>query len=348
MSERPFDAESAYRRSISREDRVTHPRYAALIDTLATSETARQLLGEAPAEQRNPMLVLAALHYAALEGDSVLAPLYANIMDTPPDDFAREVRNRLERAPQLVRDQLSRSTQTNEPGRSAVLVGVLRALQARGVDDVHLIDIGTSMGFNLYPEYYPINENEDDPLAINVEYLNPLGSEGAMANIHQRIGIDPNPLDPSDFNDVRWLEACLWPEAPERIARLHALVTRIPTWPSATRLAGTALECIDTALDSCSSDATPVVFHSWVAAYFSPEDQARWRACMLERVERGAIWVYLEHPDYVRALAPPPDALASPRSGGSQVVVALAGEGASSWGWAHAHGRWMALSEAKR
>lgn len=346
MSERAFDAASAYRHAISREDRASHPRYSALIDTLATSDMACQLLGEAPPEQRNPMLVLASLHYAALEGDVVLAPLYTNIEQTPPDVFAREVRHRLERAPHLVRDQLSRTTQTNEPGRSAVLVGVLRALRARRVNDVHLIDIGTSMGFNLYPEYYPINDAAHNPLALSVEYLNPTGSKGAMPSIHQRIGIDPNPLDPANPDDVRWLEACLWPEAPERIARLHALVTQIPTWPPATRLVGTALERIDAALDSCSSDAAPVVFHSWVAAYFSPAEQARWRECMLERVARGAVWVYLEHPDYVRALAPPPDALASPRSGGSQVVVALPGEEPSSWGWAHAHGRWMALSEA--
>ena len=131
MNERPFDAACAYLCSLSPEDRERHPRYAALIDTLAQSELARQLLGEARAEQRNPMLVLAALHYAARGGDEVLAPLYESIDSIEPDDFARGVLARLETTPSLVRAQLHRMTQTNEPGRSAVLVGVLRELRAR-------------------------------------------------------------------------------------------------------------------------------------------------------------------------------------------------------------------------
>lgn len=344
MSERPFDAASAYRQSFSPEDRARHPRYSALINALGDSATARQLLGEAPPEQRNPMLVLAALHYAALEGDPVLAPLYARISLTSPDDFATTVRARLEAAPQLVRRQLGRMTQTNEPGRSAVLVGVLRELRARGVQDVHLIDVGTSLGLNLYPEFYRINDpGAKDPAALDVEYLSTPGSEGALSSIHQRIGIDPNPLSPDVPDDVRWLEACLWPEAPERIARLHELVARIRTWPRATRLAGSALERIDDALDACAPGPTPVIFHSWVAAYFSFDEQARWREQVLGHVARGAIWVFLEHPEYVRGLTPPLDAVTSPRRGGSQVVVARSSEGVSSWGWAHPHGRWIAL-----
>ncbi|MHB1208216.1 MAG: DUF2332 family protein [Acidimicrobiales bacterium] len=345
MSERPFDAASAYRRSFSPEDRARHPRYGALIDALSNSETARHLLGEAPPEQRNPMLVLAALHYAALEGDPVLAPLYERINLTSPDDFASTVRARLEAAPHLVRRQLGRTTQTNEPGRSAVLVGVLRELRARGVEDVHLIDVGTSLGLNLYPDYYRINDPDaNDPAALEVEYLGACGSDGALACIHQRIGIDPNPLSPDVPDDVRWLEACLWPEAPERAARLYELVGRIRTWPPATRLAGSALERIDEALAACEPGPTPVIFHSWVAAYFSLDEQARWREKVLDHVSRGAIWIFLEHPEYVGGLTPPLDAVASPRRGGSQVVVARRNHGVSPWGWAHPHGRWIALS----
>ncbi len=344
MSERPFDAAHAYRRSFSPEDRASHPRYSALIDELSGSDIARQLLIEAPREQRNPMLVLAALHYAALEGDPALAPLYAKINTTPPEEFATRVRARLEGAPELVRRQLHRKTQTNEPGRSVVLVGVLRELKTRGITDVHLIDVGTSMGLNLYPDHYRINvAHSNDPTILNVEYLRDAGSAGELARIHQRIGIDPNPLDPQVPDDVRWLEACLWPESPERIARLHELVGQILAWPAATRLTGSALERIDEAVSACTPGPTPVIFHSWVAAYFSNDEQRQWRERVLEHVGRGAAWVYLEHPDYVRALTPPPDSFTSPRPGGSQVVVAQPHQGATSWGWAHAHGRWLAL-----
>lgn len=291
------------------------------------------------------MLVLASLHYAALEGDPELAPLYARINATPPEEFATQVRARLERAPELVRRQLHRKTQTNEPGRSVVLVGVLRELRARGITDVHLIDVGTSMGLNLYPDYYRINvAHMNDPAMLNVEYLSAGGSTGELARIHQRIGIDPNPLDPQAPDDVRWLEACLWPEAPERIARLHELAGQILSWPEATRMTGSALERIDEAVSACTPGPTPVIFHSWVAAYFSNDEQTRWRERVLDHVAHGAVWVYLEHPDYVSGLTPPPDPFRSPRPGGSQVVVAQPHQRTSSWGWAHPHGRWLALT----
>lgn len=345
MHESPFDAPSAYRRSMSREDRDRLPRYAALINALAESEVACQLLGEAPPEQRNPMLVLAALHYAARAGDEVLAPLYATIATIEPSIFATNVLERLEMMPSLVRDQLHHMTQTNEPGRSAVLISVLRELRARGVRDVHLIDVGTSMGLNLYPDFYRINvPGTDDPAALRTDYLTLQGSEGQPAAIHQRIGIDPNPLTPDSTDDVRWLEACLWPEEPARIERLHALVEEMRTWPPATRLAGTALERIDEALALCAPGPTPVIFHSWVAAYFSFDEQARWRERVLDHVAEGATWVFLEHPDYVRGMTPPSDHFNSPRPGGSQVVVAEPFCEPTSWGWAHPHGRWIALA----
>ena len=343
--EQSFDAGDTYRRSFAPEDRERHPRYAALVDALATSELARQLLNEAPLEQRNPMLVLAALHFAALGGDETLAPLYSSIARVEPEIFARAVRRRLEEHPALVRDQLHRMTQTNEPGRSAVLVGVLRELEARAMHDVHLIDVGTSLGLNLYPDFYRVNVTSAlDPAALLVEYLSDGGAAGTLPTVHQRIGIDLNPLDPNSPDDVRWLEACLWPEAPERIDRLHTLVDRMHTWPPATRLTGSALECIDDAVASCSKGATPVIFHSWVAAYFSPDDQVRWRERVLHHVRRGAAWIYLEHPTYVRGLTPPNDVRPSPRSGGSQVVVSEPRREPTSWGWAHAHGRWSALT----
>ena len=345
MHESPFDAASAYYRSLSREDRDRLPRYAVLISALAESQVACRLLGEAPPQQRNPMLVLAALHFAARAGDEVLAPLYATIATIEPTIFAVSVVERLEMMPSLVRDQLHRMTQTNEPGRSAVLVSVLRELRARGVRDVHLIDVGTSMGLNLYPDFHRINEPDTrDPATLRTEYLTPRGVEGDPAIIHQRIGIDPNPLSPDSIDDVRWLEACLWPEEPARIQRLHALVEAMRTWPPATRLAGTGIERIDEALALCAPGATPVIFHSWVAAYFSISEQARWRERALAHVTEGAAWVFLEHPDYVRGMAPPRDHASSPRPGGSQVVVAEPFNEPASWGWAHPHGRWIALT----
>ena len=37
-----------------------------------------------------------------------------------------------------------------------------------------------------------------------------------------RAGIDLNPLDVADDDDLRWLESLIWPGQPERVARLRA------------------------------------------------------------------------------------------------------------------------------
>jgi hypothetical protein len=339
-----FDPATYYRLSLSPEDRERLPYYSALVDALADSALACQLLGEARPEQRNPMLVLAALHYHALTGDPELTPLYHERTEHSPVDFATSIRTVLERRPELVRDQLHRSTQTNEPGRSAVLASVLAELNGRGVTDVHLIDVGTSMGLNLYPDFYRINEGAGDGVAISTEYLEPNTAPSALARIHQRIGIDLHPLDPDDPDDVLWLKACLWPEQPERAARLDDVLGEMKLWPRATRLRGSALNRIDEALDLCTPDAQPVIFHSWVAAYFSPEDQVRWREKILSHVRTRALWVYLEHPWAVKGLQPPAPSSPAPRAGATQVVVCELGDEPAHWGWAHPHGRWLSLS----
>ena len=344
MTDSTFNAGAYYRLALAPEDRERLPRYAALVDALSTSSVACALLGEARAEQRNPMLVLAALHYNALVGDRVLAPLYAHVNQIDPGDFARGVVAALEERPELVRAQLHRATQTNEPGRSAVLAAILRELHSRGVEDVHLIDVGTSMGLNLYPDFYNINSPSDEGVNLEIEDLGGNVTRVGLPRIHQRIGIDLHPLDPSNAEDVLWLKACLWPEQPERTTRFEHTLKAMKDWPSALRLTGSALDVIDDALSLCTPDAMPVVFHSWVAAYFSPEEQVRWREIIMRHVQSRATWIYLEHPWGVKGLTPPATTSDPPRSGATQIVVCELGGEPAHWGWAHPHGRWVALA----
>ena len=345
MSNDVLAAADFYRLAMSPEDLDRLPRYRRLLEALAQSPVAAQLLDAAPREQRNPMLVLAALHFNALVGEATLTPLYESISEIDPDDFAKGVVSALERDPTLVSAHFHRRTQTNEPGRSAVLGQVLKALALRGTRDVHLIDVGTSMGLNLYPDFYSTNSGAPEDL-LNFEVLELAGPllEAPFPAIHQRVGIDLNPLSPGMSDDVRWLKACLWPEEPLRARRLEAVLAAMASWPSAQRLRGSALEVIDDVIDSCRADATPVVFHSWVAAYFNHADQVAWLETMIRHTRSRAVWVYFEYPLGVKGLRPPSALTPSPRSGGSQIVVTERAGVPVSWGWTHPHGRWIALS----
>jgi hypothetical protein len=53
----------------------------------------------------------------------------------------------------------------------------------------------------------------------------------AMPEVVARIGIDLDPIDVTDAEDAQWLRACVWPDEPERVARLEAemaLVAKAP------------------------------------------------------------------------------------------------------------------------
>ena len=70
------DARRRYHYSFTREDHDRLPFYSALMTALENDVVAQELLAGIRVEQRNPMLVLAALHLAALRGHPVLAPIY--------------------------------------------------------------------------------------------------------------------------------------------------------------------------------------------------------------------------------------------------------------------------------
>jgi hypothetical protein len=81
---------------------------------------------------------------------------------------------------------LSRSTQTNEAGRCATLLPSLAAISAAERKPLALIEVGASAGL--------------------------------------RAGIDLNPLDVHNADDVAWLEALVWPGQDFRLMRLRQAV----------------------------------------------------------------------------------------------------------------------------
>ena len=342
------DAARRFRTAMSPEDRERLPYYRHLVDALSVSDTALDLLLSVRREQQNPMLLLAALHYTALLGNPTLGPLYANAASgtgTPPQDFATAVVSFLEQSPDVIQRQLHRSTQTNEVGRSGIVIAVLRELRRRGVEKINLVDVGMSAGLNLYPDHYRVVQKDDGSVdALICEDLTAFNVEGPLPLIEQRIGIDPSPLDVVVDDDALWLRACLWPEDTRRTRRLQALIPEVRNWERILRLRGTALEMIDEAIVEAGNGAPTLVFHSWVAAYFSLEEQQAWRARMLKITRSKPVyWFYLEWPQAIPGLQPPPASTTSPQLGGSQIVLTSPGGEPQPWGWCHAHGHWLSF-----
>ena len=342
-----------YRHILAPEYRERLPAYAALCDALAESHTALELLGSVNPRQQNPTLVLAILHYLALRGHHVLAPLYRELHEGHPVDanaFAATVVAVLESEPESIQRELHRSTQTNEPNRSAVLSAVIGDVaRTLGHSTIDLIDVGTSMGFNLYPDLITVasQDNGSDATLVTTCFT-PGFTRSLVPTVRRRIGIDQNLLYPDNQDDVWWLQACLWPEETRRLRRFNALLDQMRQWPAPERIAGNALDVFKTQIQNLT---TPTyIVNSWVLAYFSLEERAQWRSIMDSLCNQSelVVWISMEHPSINATLDFPEAPKNSPRPGASEIVVTSSNASSAHWGWTHPHGHWFSVDSGPK
>jgi hypothetical protein len=342
------DARRRYHFAFTREDHDRLPFYSALMIALERDLVAQELLAGVRAEQRNPMLVLATLHLAALRGHRVLTPIYLDArhgLITDHVKAAHDVIGVLNAEPELVRSELHHSTQTNEPGRSGVFQALIALVAQRGLPSINVVDVGTSAGINLHFDQFPVRAHDDgNPLTLICRDETPVDRSLPLPEVLSRVGIDPSPLDLADREDRLWLQACLWPEEPRRMDRLDAIIAQRPLWPATTVLRGTAAERLSDAIALGEPASLTVVLNSYVAAYFSEEDQMAYFEDMVERCAHGNVaWISLESPYMVNW---PTSSRSSEgaKSGATQVLVTLPGEAPRDWGWCHHHGLWTRLA----
>lgn len=335
------DARRRYEHALAPEDRERHPFYAELCDRLGDDQLGLTLLAEVRATQRNPMLILAALQLLALRGHGVLGPLYERVRRGEPVEVKLDVETVLEvlhDAPELVRGELWRSTQTNEPGRSAVIQALVSEL-ARGRRRINVIEVGSSAGINLHFERFHVREVDDhDALTLVCRDLGGV-CERTLAPIARRVGIDPNPLNLADVDDRQWLKACLWPEDRRRHERFDAVVAAWPAWEPVEVLRGSVRERFDEAL-ALTDDTFTIIINTWVLFYLSDEERAWFLARAHEATRAGGrATISVESPLVeIEGI----DATARPaQRGASRIVVAREFGAPEAWGWCHPHGRWL-------
>ena len=348
------------------------PLYAALTATAAQRGDWAALLAAAPAPQQLPMLWLAALQDRVMElvaaGERpALAEYYESVggarapdavLADQVDDFIAANRE------PLTARVAARSTQTNEIGRCAVLWPVLQALvEQSGQRRIALLDVGCSAGLNLGIDCWRYRYVDDasgatiattpadrDPRAPEITCRVLAGARpasDAVPEIVSRLGVDVKPISVDDAVEVRWLRACLWPHDAGRRARFDAAVAiaRTQHWPLAE--SADASTAIADWLATLPGDVTPVIFNSWVLAYF---DKALLRdhvsRVLAAVASRGAVWISAEDPALARAWWPDkPQSEADKRGNATSWTVARPdGHGGVAWQLAatsHAHGRWM-------
>ncbi|MFY7867276.1 DUF2332 domain-containing protein [Roseateles sp.] len=338
------------------------PLYAALCLMVADSAELLALLDHAPPTQARPNLLLAALHERVLAGvDHALAAYFPSVGgQRMPDaelpavllDFTRH-----ERAA-LMAHLRTRSTQTNEIGRCAVLWPALQHIAAlSGRPDLALFDFGSSAGLNLgLDEYCYRYESAAGSFEagaapaphrpwIQCQWL---GSAKPMPahpwRVVERMGADPAPIDVQDESAVRWLAACLWPHDRERASRLQQAVALARLQQRPVVEAADCLDALEHWLQALPAGLQPVLFNSWVLHYVEQEALVLMRQRLAALMRQGALfWLSAESPQLRPAGLELPD-LAEGATASTLWTLQWAKSGTlqqRALAWSQPHGRWL-------
>jgi hypothetical protein len=329
------------------------PLYAALSAVVARDPDLSRVLERAPAQQRLPVLLFASVHALLLdEPGSELAQWYPNLTDDPRRPTERALGRVFTRFVDEHRSELehlvaTRTTQTNEVGRCALLLPALGLIAAE-VGAIGHLDVGASGGLNLlldrYEYHYRSGDREDtvggpSTVVLAADTRGPVPVPAAMPVIASRCGIDRHPIDVTDPGEAHWLEACVWPDQADRFHRLVRAIELAREHPPEL-LAGDAVTSLAPAIERIG--AHPVVTNSWVLNYLTASERVAYLA-ELDRIgaERDLSWVYAEAPALIPELPNEPDPVDAHRTvlsmarwrDGRRTVTHLA--------TCHPHGFWI-------
>jgi hypothetical protein len=241
-----------YRHFGPAEARGSSPIYERLALAVADDRELLGRLDRLPEAKRQPNLLFAS----------------ARILGGPVEDPRAFSEWALRHWTELAATMLRRRTQTNEPARCACLLPVLAGLP----QPLALLEVGASAGLCLYPDAYRYRYGEhavgtpDSPVLIDCAVTGDAPLPDRVPDVVWRAGLDVNPLDVSNDDDLRWLEALVWPEQHDRRARLHdaAGIARADP-PHLVR--GDLVRDLPALAARAPAGATLVVFHSAVLSY---------------------------------------------------------------------------------
>ena len=274
------DTAARYRRFAEVEADGRSPLYAALARGVASDPVTLAFLATLPVAKRQPNLLFAALRRVA---------------GLPRDwPHARDLLAMHAEAVRTVMQQ--RRTQTNEPGRCAVLLPVL----ARLGGPLALLEVGASAGLCLLPDCYGYDygHRRIAPPAPGAPVLVCRASANTplpavQPNIAWRAGLDLHPVDLAKAAERAWLETLVWPEQSDRLARLHAAMAVAQADPPPV-MRGDLLRDLPALARTAPAGARLVVFHSAVLAYVAAQVQRDAFAAMVR--DLGAVWISNEAP----------------------------------------------------
>ncbi|WP_238367431.1 DUF2332 domain-containing protein [Mesobacterium pallidum] len=280
-----------------------------------------------------PLRLAGGLHALVLTGaDPELAAVYPP--NTADDErLTTAALLALHRHAAFLDDWVGSPPQTNEIRRCAALLPAASWLSARFGLPLRLSEMGASGGLNLMFDRYAMTTGQttlgaaDPVLTLTPDWR---GAEppAAPITVSERRGVDLNPLDPHDPENALRLQAYLWPDQPERLARTRAAIAA----HDAPLDRGDAAAWLDQRLAQPWDGACHMVFSTIAFQYFPDATKARITAAMQAAGAQASdtaplAWVAME-PDDVTP-------------GAALTLRLWPGDHAIPLGRADFHGRWI-------
>jgi hypothetical protein len=274
------------------------PLYAQLALNAATDPEILALLDEVEQEKLLPNLLFSSVNDLLMGGErDPLADFFANLTDTPraPEDAYPIFRAFCLRHADTLRQRAkTRRVQTNEVRRCAALVPAFGLIAGREAGTpLALVEVGASAGLNLLWDHYSFDYgaagkvgNVMSPVQLTCEVRGSLmlPIPDTLPEVAYRIGVDLYPIDVRDEDAARWLKALIWPEHAERIHTIERALEIARHNPPAL-VAGDLLEALPGVLANVPTDATLVIYHSWILNQVMPEVRERFAAMLLEHAQ---------------------------------------------------------------
>ena len=204
---------------------------------------------------------------------------------------------------------MSSAPQTNEVGRSGVLVGGFLQIAKETGLPLRLLEIGASAGLNAVWDRYHYKFGAADwgdrqsAVRIAPRWEGPLPPLDARVRVIERLACDMAPVDLEDPAQRLRLRAYVWADQPERLSRLESAISLARAYgPRVDR--ADAADWVGARLQEPVEASATVVYHSIMWQYLPAQTQADITASLERAGERATdaaplAWLRFEplHPE---------------------------------------------------
>lgn len=208
--------------------------YGVLLRAIANDDELYEMALQAREGQPPALLLVSAVHYLVLERPQLpLAMYFRSVTDAPkpPEDVVPEFRAFCEAHWSAIQSLIrTRTVQTTSVDRAGALMLSMAEVAAHTGAPFSIVDIGCSAGLQTLFDHYAYDfgpagrmGSADAPVVVHTTFH---GKQPrlpqVMPAISARFGLDIDPLDPSDPDQMRWVMALSSPDQVESGQQLRS------------------------------------------------------------------------------------------------------------------------------